>query len=286
MSAFVTYLIAGLAAGASFALVGSGFVVVHRVTGVINFAQGTVAVVGGFAASSFLSMSIPHGAAELLAVLAAGAVGLLVGVIAIAKPGIQILNSLLITLGLAGAAYAVEILIWGENPVSFNMLSGNVTILGASLQSQYFLIMGVTAVTFVALELFFSRAYLGKALTACSLNAYAARVVGVNVTRMGLVAFTIGGLLGGLAGVLVAPLQSVSYSSDLTLGVNGFSAAVLGGLMSPALALCGGLLLGVAESMVSGYMSGADQTEVALLLMLAVMIWRAQKQTTLAQETA
>lgn len=284
MSAFVTYLISGLAIGASYALIASGFVVVHRVTGVINFAQGTTAVVGGLAASWLLSGHLPHGVAELIAILIAAAVGLIVGVIAIGKPGTAIINSLLITLGLAGGAYALEILFWGEDPQSFNMLTGTVTVLGARIQAQYLLMLGVTAVMYVLLVLFFARSYIGKALTACSLNAYAARVVGINVTRMGLIAFAIGGGLGGLAGVLITPLESVSYSSDVALGVNGFSAAVLGGMMSPGLALLGGLLLGVAESLVAGYINTSDQTEVALILMLALMVWRAQSERRIGTE--
>lgn len=286
MSDFLSYLISGLAVGASFALIASGFVVVHRVTRVVNFTQGTVAVVGGLVASSLLDMSLPHGAAEVLAILAAAAVGLVVGVIAIGKPGTATLTSLIITLGLGVGAYAVEILIWGQTPRSFRMLSGAVTFAGARLQTQYFLIMGATAVTFAGLALFFSRTYLGKALTACSSNPYAARLIGVNVTRMGLLAFTLGGALGGLAGVLITPLQSVNYDSDVTLGVNGFAAAVVGGLMSPGLALAGGLLLGLAESFVGGYYDASYQTEVALLLMLGLMVWRARRRVSIAEEAA
>lgn len=286
MSDFISYLISGLAVGASFALIASGFVVVHRVTRVVNFTQGTVAVVGGLVASSLLDMSLPHGAAEVLAILAAAAVGLVVGVIAIGKPGTATLTSLIITLGLGVGAYAVEILIWGQTPRSFRMLSGAVTIAGARVQTQYFLIMGATAVTFAGLALFFSRTYLGKALTACSSNPYAARLMGVDVTRMGLLAFTLGGALGGLAGVLITPLQSVNYDSDVALGVNGFAAAVVGGLMSPGLALAGGLLLGLAESFVAGYYDASYQTEVALLLMLGLMVWRARRRVSIAEEAA
>jgi branched-chain amino acid transport system permease protein len=112
-------------------------------------------------------------------------------------------------------------------------------------------------------------------LSACASNPYAARIVGIDVVRMGLVSFAIGGALGGLAGVLVTPVQQVTFDSDVTLIVNGFAAAVLGGLTRPGLALAGGLLLGVAQTMVAGYGDAAYQTEVALVLMLTVMIWRA-----------
>jgi branched-chain amino acid transport system permease protein len=89
---------------------------------------------------------------------------------------------------------------------------------------------------------------------------------------MGLLAFALGGALGGLAGVLVTPVQQVTFDSDVILLVNGFAAAVLGGLTRPGVALAGGLLLGVAQTLIAGYGGGAFQLEIALLLMLSVMV--------------
>lgn len=284
MSAFLQYLLSGLAVGCSFALVASGFVAIHRVTNVVNFAQGTFAVIGGLTAASLLGSGFPHGIAELLAIGVAGLVGLVVGVVAIGKPGTPPLTSLVITLGLAIFAYAIEIVIWGDQPISFAGVPGAVTIAGAHIQRQYFLVVVVAAVTFAALVLFFGRTYVGKGLTACSSNPYAARLVGISVTRMGLLAFALGGVLGGLAGVLVTPLQALSFDSDVTLAINGFAAAIFGGLMRPGKALLGGIVLGVAEAMVAGYLSASYQLEVALALMLTLMIWQASRRLRSAEE--
>lgn len=286
MSQFVAYVISGLAFGCSFALVASGFVAIHRVTGVVNFAQGTFAVVAGLMASFLLHGLLPHGLSEIIAILLSGVVGLVVGVIAIGKPGTTTLASLVITLGIGILAYAVEIVIWGDQPVSFRMARGSVEIAGAHLPIQYFLVIGVTLLTFIALGMFFGRTYLGKALTACASNPYAARLVGIRPRRMGLLAFALGGLLGGLAGVLVTPLQPVAFDSDVALATNGFAAAIFGGLNRPAMALIGGLVLGVVESLIAGYFDASFQTEVALALMLAVMIWQARKRTALLEEVA
>ncbi|MGH3444597.1 MAG: ABC transporter permease subunit, partial [Nocardioidaceae bacterium] len=128
--------------------------------------------------------------------------------------------------------------------------------------------------------------YLGKALSACASNPYAARLVGIDPIRMGILAFALGGLLGGLAGVLVTPLQPVSFDSDVGLATNGFAAAIFGGLNRPWAAMAGGLVLGVVEAMVAGYVNASYQTEVALALMLAVMIWQARKRTSLTEEVA
>ncbi|HEX6527704.1 MAG TPA: branched-chain amino acid ABC transporter permease [Streptosporangiaceae bacterium] len=283
MTQLVQYLIAGVAVGCGYALLASGFVAIFRVTEVINFAQGTLAVLGGFVAYSALtSARLPQGLSEFLGVLAAGAAGLAFGGVAIGKSGTPPLASLVITLGLAVAAYAGEIAIWGDTPISFPALPGDFTLAGAHLLRQYLLVIGVALVTLLALGAFFTRTYTGRGMTACASNRFAARAVGINVRRMGLFAFALGGLLGGLAGVLLIPIQPLSFNSDVDLAISGFAAAIFGGLRSFELSLAGGLVLGVAESLVAGYAQASYETVVALGLMLLLMIWQAHRRVELA----
>ncbi|NKZ07990.1 branched-chain amino acid ABC transporter permease [Actinomadura latina] len=286
MSAFVQYLVSGIAVGCGFALLASGLVVIHRVTRVVNFAQGMFAVIGGMTAGSLLAAGLPHGAAEAGSVAVAGAVGLAVGVAATGKRGTSPQSALIVTLGVGFLAYAVEIMVWGDGPRSHPGLRGAVTLFGAHVQQQSFLVIGVAAAVFVLLALFFGRTYAGKALSACASNPYAARTMGIDPLKMGLVAFALGGMLGGLAGVLLTPLQPISYDSDVLLITNGFAAAVLGGLNRPVVALAGALTLGIAEAMVAGYGEASYQTVVALALMLAIMMVRASRRTALQEEAA
>ena len=274
MSDFITYFVSGIALGCTFALVGSGFVVIHRVTRVVNFAQGTFAVFGGFISYSLLNGVLPQGLAQLVTIAACGLIGLLVGVIAIGKPGTDPLIALIVTLGVSIFCAAVFITAWGQDPVSPPGLSGSVSILGADIQRQRLLVVVATLVTFVALSLFFSRTYVGKGLTACASNPRAAALVGINVRRMGFMAFAVGGALGGLAGALISPSVALSFSSDLPFALSGFAAAVFGGLTSPGRTLLGGVVLGVTGQLVAGYLDGSYQTEVALLMMLAIMVVR------------
>ncbi|MGH3878015.1 MAG: branched-chain amino acid ABC transporter permease [Actinophytocola sp.] len=285
MGELVGYLITGLGTGCGFALVGSGLVAIYRVTRVVNFAQGAFAVIGAMCASTLLAV-VPHGIGELLAIAVAALVGLLVGLVAIGRPGTSPQSALIVTLGLAVFAYAVEVLVWDDQPRSFAGLPGAVSVFDTRVQTHYLLIIGVTVPVFVGMAAFFTRTDVGKALTACASNPYAARVVGIDVRRMGLLAFAIGGALGGLAGVLVTPVQQITFDADVTLIVNGFAAAILGGLTRPAVALAGGLLLGVTQALVAGYGNAAHQTEVALGLMLAVMIWRAARRPAALEEPA
>lgn len=283
MSDLITYLVTGIALGSSFALVGSGFVVVHRVTRVVNFAQGSLAVFGAMIASTLLAGRLPHPVGEIATVGICALIGLVFGLIALGRKDTDPLNSLIVTLGLAMLSTAVVIWLWGQDPVSPPGLEGTVSILGAEVQRQRVLVLGATLVTFAALGLFFSRTYVGKGLTACASNPRAARIVGINVRRMGLLAFALAGGLGGLAGVLIAPTNAISVYSDLPLALSGFAAAVFGGLSSPGRTLVGGLILGIAGQLAAGYWNGSYQTQVALLLMLVIMIARS---SSFAQEEA
>lgn len=281
MSAFLSYLVHGIAVGCGFALIASGLIIIYRVTRVVNLAQGMFAVVAGLAASSSLDSGLPHGLAELFAIVVAATAGALTGVVAVGKRGTHPEASLIATLGVGIFGYALEVLIWGDQPRSFAGLSGLVEVSGLELPKQYLLIMALTLVVFGALELFFERTYLGKALTACASNPGAARLVGIDVTRMGLVVFALGGALGGVAGVALTPLTPVSYDSDMPLFVNGFAAAILAGLKQPILALAGGIGLGVAQAMVAGYAKPSYQSSLALVLAIGILVVQATRRSNL-----
>ncbi|GAA0566268.1 branched-chain amino acid ABC transporter permease [Paractinoplanes ferrugineus] len=277
MGELAQYLVTGVGIGCAYALTGSGLVVIYRVTRVVNFAQGSFSVFAALTVTTLLAAGLPHGFAETLAVLLAGVIGLIVGLVATGKPGTTAQSALIVTLGLGVFAYAVEILLWGDQPRSFDGIPGSV----GGIQKHYLLIIGVTAVVLGATALLFARTDLGRALTATAADPYAARIVGIDVTRMGLLAFALGGALGGLAGVLITPVQQVSFDSDVALVVSGFSAAILGNLTRPGLTLAGGLLLGVVQTLVGGYLSTSYQSEVALIFMLAVLVARAGRRDVL-----
>jgi branched-chain amino acid transport system permease protein len=114
VSELLSYLIHGLAVGCGFSLVASGLIIIYRVTRVVNLAQGTFAVLAGLSAATLLGSGVPHGLAELAAILIAAGAGLLTGFIAIGKRGTSPQAALIATLGVGIFAYAVEILVWGS----------------------------------------------------------------------------------------------------------------------------------------------------------------------------
>ncbi|HEX2732107.1 MAG TPA: branched-chain amino acid ABC transporter permease [Polyangiaceae bacterium] len=272
MSAFVSYVVHGIAVGCGFALLASGLIIIYRVTRVVNLAQGTFAVAAAFLAATLLGAGVPHGLAELLTVLVAALLGVVAGVVTIGKPGTSPQASLIASLGLSIFGYAVEILLWGDQPRSFAGLTGSFELAGVELPKQYALIVVITLLVFGLLDAFFELTYLGKALSACASNPYAARLVGINVVGMSLCGFALGGALGGVAGVLLTPMSPVSYDTDVLFFVNGFAAAIMAGLKRPLYALGGGIGLGVAESLVAGYAKASYQSAFALLLTVVIVV--------------
>ncbi|MHB8263823.1 MAG: branched-chain amino acid ABC transporter permease [Acidimicrobiales bacterium] len=277
MTAFVEYLMTGIARGLVFALLATGFVFIYRVTRVVNFAQGAFAVFGGFITYSLLAAGMPQGASEILAVLAAAVIGLIFGVITIAGK-VPLLASLIITIGLAILSEAIGMIVWGTTPISYPGLGGrDFVVMGAFIQRQYLLVVIVSLVLFAVMALFFNRTYFGKAMTACASNPYAAKLLGINVKRMGLIAFMLGGALGGAAGALITPLAPMTYDADVSLAIMGFAAAIVGGLTSPGLAVAGGLIFGLTEQFVAGYWSPSNETAVALALLIVLLLFQARR---------
>ncbi len=275
MSSLLQYLLSGIAVGAAFGLIGLGFVAIYRVTGIVNFAQGAFAILGGFVMSSLLAAEMNGLLAALVACAIVGLVGVCFGVIALGTHRSTILASLMITLGLSILTEGVALLAWGDIPVSFHGVGSRAfTVLGAAVLPQQVMVVVVAVAAFLLLQGFFGRTYLGKALTACSLNRRAGLLVGIDVRAMALLAFALSAMSSAMAGVVTTPMTPVTYNSDVGIAVSGFTAAIFGGLVSPAGAMAGGLVIGILEQLVAGYFNPAYQTGVALLLMVILLVAR------------
>lgn len=276
MSDFLQFVVAGLSSGAVYALVAMGFVAVFAVSGVINLAQGEFAAIGGLVALGGTDAGLPLPVAMLVALVVVVAVAVLVQRLAIAPVRrMTTLTSIILTLGVSTALKAVLLLVFGPQARGLAPLPGaDLLVGGVSVRAQELWILGVTAVVAVAVTLFYDRTLLGKALRACAEQPVAARLVGISPKAAATVAFALAGLLGATAGVLASPIQLTAWDSGLLLGLKGFVAATLGGLVSVRGAVLGGLLLGVLESLVAGYVDSGYRDAVAFVLLIVVLVAR------------
>jgi branched-chain amino acid transport system permease protein len=269
----------GLATGAIYAMVGVGFVLIYSVTGVINFAQGEYVMVGALTATSLAAGGVPLLAVLPLATGAAVAVGALAERLTIAPARRASVETLIIiTIGVSIALRGLALLIWGVTPRRYSPFSGGppVDVLGFTFSRQSLWIIAAALAVAALLWAFLYRTVPGKAMRACAMNPDAARLHGISPSRMSLYAFALAAAIAGFGGFVLVPITTAQYDMGLFLAINGFTAAVIGGLGSPLGAVLGGFLLGVLEALGAGVVSSNYESVIAFVFLFLVLVVRPQ----------
>lgn len=276
MTDFLQLAFAGLSVGAVYALIGIGFVAIFTVSKVINLAQGEFAALSGLIAISAVASGLPLAVALIVALASVAVVAVLMERLTIAPvKRMTTLTSIILTLGVSTALKAAMLIVWGPNSQGLEAFPGeNFTVAGVSIRSQELWILGITAVVAVAVIWFYEQTGWGKALKACAEQPTAARLVGISLARASMLSFLIAGVTGAIAGVAASPVYFTSWDAGLAIGLKGFVAATLGGLVSVRGALVGGLSLGVLESLVAGYVDTGLRDAVAFIVLVLVLVVR------------
>jgi branched-chain amino acid transport system permease protein len=273
------FILAGLVVGGIFALIAAGFVMVYQVSGIINFAQGEFAMIGAMTASSLHAQGWPTFPAALAAVIVASAVGAVAQVTAI-RPARRsgVVTLIFITLGLDVALRGAALFVWGTNPVLLPPFSSGTSIAigSGTIPPQALWVFGADVVVVVVLFIFFRRTYMGAAVRAAMSNPTMARAFGMPLGAFAFWSFVAAAGIGAVGGVVIAPITSATYDMGLSLGLNGFVAAILGGFDSLPGALIGGFLLGVMEKLSGGFISSGWEQGIAFLILIGVLIVRPQ----------
>ncbi len=275
---FLQYLFAGLTNGAIYALIALGFSVVNNTMGIVNFVQVDFVSLGGMLMfSALFAVGLPMFPGLLLAVAGVALVAMLIERVGL-RPARSDNHLVLIflTVGLSIILRGIIKLAWGKNRMALPPLTPDVPfrIFGASVLPQALWILLLTMIAIALLTWFFYRTSLGLSMRAVASNPTAAAVVGIPAGRVRMTSYAIAGALGGLAGVLVTPITTLSYDVGVLLGLKGFAAAILGGFGSFPGAILGGLGLGLLESLSAGYWSSAYKDVVAFAVLLLVLCVR------------
>jgi branched-chain amino acid transport system permease protein len=278
-------IVAGIGSGAVYALVALGFVMVFTVTGIINFAQGAFVMLGAlFTVTLYASPFTGDGrlglaVAAVLAVLITAGIGLAVERLTVFPARrADHLTLIIITVAVYIIIQGLALIYWGHSGRSlpaFTTMANADQIFrpwGIVIKAQTLWVLATTFAVFAALSLFLGRTMIGKALRACSVNPGAARLMGINPGRMSALAFTIAAGMGAIAGVVLAPLTKPVYDMGLTLGLKGFVAAAMGGLISSPAALFGGFLLGMVENVAAGVTKSGLKDMFTFIVLIAVLL--------------
>jgi branched-chain amino acid transport system permease protein len=273
------FVLAGLVVGGIFALIAVGFVLIYQVAGIINFAQGEFAMIGAMTSSSLYGHGWPIVPAALAAVVVGAAVGGLAQALAIRPArGFGTVTLIFITLGLDVALRGAALFVWGTNPLLLPPFSAGTSLaIGpGTIPPQALWVFATDAAIVIVLFVFFRRTYLGAAVRAAMANPNIARVFGMPLGAFSFWSFVAAAAIGAVGGVVIAPMTSATYDMGLSLGLNGFVAAILGGLDSLPGALLGGFVLGIVEKLSGGFISSGWEQGIAFIILLAVLVARPQ----------
>jgi branched-chain amino acid transport system permease protein len=284
----VEEIVRGLATGCIYALLALGLTLIYQVSGVVNFAQGALAAVGAYALWDLL---IHHGLAFWPAMLVTIAAIFLLGVLlqAVLLQRLQgsPAASLIVTLGLLIVLEGGIGIIWGYStptpPLTFSLpiAAYDQVTLGALTFSQLDLAsIGVTAGLIMLFFAFLRYTRAGASVRAVAQSARGARLVGIRVGRVRLIAWGISAVIAAVAGVFIATSTEQAPTMAEIYLLNAFAGAVIGGLDSLVGAAVGALLIGILQDVVALYIPtglsnlGVSPTGVSFLLLLIVLLLR------------
>jgi branched-chain amino acid transport system permease protein len=272
------YLISGLTIGSIYAIVAIGFNIVYNTTGIINFAQGEFVMLGGMSAVSlqvFMPLPLAISAAVALTALAGVAVQLLF-ISWLDRP--SVLRMIVITIGLSILLRETALHIWDEKVRSLPYFTGNeissIPVLGAHVSPQVLWVLATCALIVAGLTLFFNCTASGKSMRACSANALAAALCGVNTRRVVTLSFLVSAAIGALAGCVISPITHTQYDSGTPLAIKGFTVAIMGGLGNSLGAVGAGLILGALEALSTSVLPLAYKDAVCIAILLAILFFR------------
>jgi branched-chain amino acid transport system permease protein len=285
MVEFVQHLLNGLSLGSVYAVIALGYTMVYGILALINFAHGDVFMLGAFA-GFYVSRGL--GAREPTFLGAAGIT--MVSMLLCAGLGVLIerfayrplrnqprLTCLITAIGVSLLIENVSQLVFGAAPRFFAEVFpetsyevGDLTIL-----SNQVVVVAVSALMMVGLQFVVFRTRLGMAMRAVSFNHEVAALMGIPVNRVISITFAMGSALAAAAGILVAQTyKSVDPLLGMKYGLKAFVAAVLGGIGNIPGAMVGGLVLGFAESLVSGYGGSAYRDAIAFSVLIGILIFK------------
>ena len=275
MAGLAQYIISGITTGSIYALIAIGFSVIHNSTGIVNIMQCEFITYGGMLTVTFYIFSkFPYFVAIPLSLICVSIMaGLFEKFVIRNSRSKNIIILIFITIGASIFFKGLALLMWGSDPFMLPPFSGSkvIKIFNAVLIPQNLWVIGITILTVFLLHLFFQKTITGKAMRAVSCNKKAAQIVGININKIVFLSFVIGGFLGALAGIIIAPITSTSYDVGFMLGLKGFAAAILGGYGSMTGSIIGGVLLGLLESLGAGLISSEYKDVIAFVILILVI---------------
>ncbi|CAM5761479.1 branched-chain amino acid ABC transporter permease [Bosea minatitlanensis] len=273
-------LVNGVVFGAIYAINAIGIGLVYNTTGIINFAQGEFIMLGGMLTACLYGQA---GLPLLVAIIGGVALTVVVGLLTerlfirpLWRRGAKDWTYVFMLFAVATVLPNLVMLGVGRDPLTFPTFGGlpAVQLGSVTLSSQALWVLLVTVAVFFALQGFFDRTLLGKAMKATAINRRVAAWLGIAVEQMVAMSFGLAALLGAIGGVVFTPLISTQFDAGVSMTLNGFAAAIIGGMGNMRGAIVGGLVIGILQSISTAFISSVygDAVTYAVLFGLLV-VW-------------
>lgn len=282
MELFVQLIIEGFAYGSIYGALALAIVLVNRATGLINFAQGAMAVLATFVAYALSKAGLPLIVAMLIAFVFAFLYGAIVERWVVRKfEGGDPDTAIVVTVGLLLLTTGISAFFFGYEPLQFPTLfpDGTFSISGLSLSIRSVGNIIILLAAMFILQMVFKATKIGLAMRAVADNPQSSALSGLPVSRLLMLGWGLAAIVGALAGVLVAPQLFISPNMLDYVLVYALMAAILGGIDSPLGAVVAAWVMGILESLAGAYLPlfGDDlKIAVPFILVMFVMIWRPQ----------
>lgn len=280
MQELLQQVLSGIASGGIYASLALALVLIYNAMGLVNFAQGEMAMFATFLAITLIDHGLDYWIALPLTLLLAFAGGVLIQRIVI-RPieRAPILTMVIVTLGLATLFNGLAGFLFGYVPRSFPSPFSVVTVnvAGAFVSYRDLGVIGVSAVVLVLIYLLLQRTTVGLTLRAAAHHPDASRLLGVRVSWMLALGWGLASAVGAVSGIMVAPILLLEPNMMQTVIIYAFAAAVLGGIESPLGAVVGGLIVGVTVNLAGAYVPGVGgdlQLAVAFAIIVAVLVMK------------
>lgn len=287
MQDFIQHLINGLSLGSIYALIALGYTMVYGILQLINFAHSDVYMVGAFAAyfaAKWIGLDAHPGFLTLIILLLASMVTCSLLGLAIERFAYRPLrnapklNILITAIGVSLFLQFSGQIIFGADPKVFpNVIQDSILIeaSGVQLRSNDVYVLAVTLVAMLALHFLIYHTKKGKAMRAVSQNRTVATLMGINPDRIISFTFIVGSSLAGIGSVLVGmKYPKIEPLMGMMIGMKAFVAAVLGGIGNIMGAVLGGLIMGLSEEMVVGYLSSTYRDALAFGILIVILIFK------------
>ena len=274
VSRVIESIFSGLSLGAVYAIVAIGFSFLFAAGRYLNFGQGDWVMFTGMTAAAVATRWN-----LALGLVAAIGVGIVISLgcyeVVLKRSRSQDVLSLSLVLLASGLVLqGLALYLWGPNPVGIGQASllRAFHIWGATFTELSVITVVLGAITVVCLQVFFRLSKLGRAMAAWAGNREAAALIGIDVRKVTLVAFTLAGVLTGLAGFLILLQSGLYFQSGLYLTLDAFSAAALAGFDRPTRVVIGACLIGMIQAFAESYIGGTANEVVSLGALLVILI--------------